>query len=217
MGNRLKNIFQPLTYPKLKCTICPNHEIWHLATPTLHLHPPTHKSPLHSLTQQSNTPNNPNIPIQQTHKVLHPSKCWKPTQPVPRHHHNPIMIYTMHMPPQHMRMHGLAKTRHMMYTRGPHRQAYSQPPKTYQKCIECTYYHDRFLNTTMGEKTNKYDPLIQTLQLWDGIHHSRGTRSLYTNKHSKPQKNSKYPLKNSKKTHETHTSNSHKNTSHSLS
>ena len=35
----------------------------HVATPTIHLHPPTHKMPLYSMTQQSNTPNSPHARI----------------------------------------------------------------------------------------------------------------------------------------------------------
>ena len=86
---------------------------WQVTTRTLHLHPPTHKRSSHSPTQQSSTPNNPHTPIQQTYKVLYPSKCRQPTQLAPRHHHYGL-VNTMHT-------HGLAKTQHIMSTRGPYR------------------------------------------------------------------------------------------------
>ena len=41
---------------------------WHVVTHILHLYPPTHKRPSHRPTQQSNLPNSPHTPIQQTHK-----------------------------------------------------------------------------------------------------------------------------------------------------
>ena len=89
----------------------PKPQNWHMATPTLHLHPPTHKRPSHSPTQQSGAPNSPHTPIQQTHKLLDPIKCWEPTQPASRHH-NSIMVNTMHM-------HGPARTRHIMILGSP--------------------------------------------------------------------------------------------------
>ena len=119
---------EPTTSKVLKCTLFGwtmgylqlhtllRPDYWHVATPTLHLHPPTHKKPLHSPTRQSNTPNSPLTPIQSNKDT----RCYtdKPTQPALRHH-NPIMINSMHMPPQHKHMHGSAKTRDIVYIRGP--------------------------------------------------------------------------------------------------
>lgn len=80
--------------------------------------PPTHKRPSHSPTQQISLLNSPHTPIQQAHKVLYPIKCRQLTQLAPRHH-DPIMVYTMHMPLEDK--HGRAKTWHIMSTRPPHR------------------------------------------------------------------------------------------------
>ena len=99
---------KPLAYPNPNCTHCPNHEIdtWpHLLSTCAH----PRKKPSHSPPQQSTTPISPHTPIEQTHKVLYPSKCRQPTR-LAQGHHNPRMVHTMHMPSQHMRIHGLAKT-----------------------------------------------------------------------------------------------------------
>ena len=145
MRNHGKSILWPLTYPNPNCTFCPNHEIdtWpHLLSTCTHPHIKNL-----CIAQQSSAPNSPHTLIQQTHKVLCPSKC-------------------QHMLPQHM--HGLVETCHIMYTKGPHRQPYTHPPpppnlsNTIQ-FIDFTYCHYRFPNIAKREKTNKYDPLIQTL------------------------------------------------------
>ena len=159
MGNHQKNILRPLRYPNPSCTLSMNDKIdmWPhvLSTCTC-----PHIEGLHvAMAQQSNTPNSPHIPIQQKPKVLYMSKFRQRTKPNPRHH-NYEMVNTMHMPPQHMHMHGLAKTQHIMYTRAPHRYLYTYPPNPPNtiKFIELIYYHDRFPNIAIGEETNKYTP-----------------------------------------------------------
>ena len=64
MGNHRRYIFWSLTYPNHNYTLCPNHkfDMWpHLLSTCTH--PPTHKKPSHSVTQQSNTPNSSHTPI----------------------------------------------------------------------------------------------------------------------------------------------------------
>ena len=139
----------------------PKPRYWHVVTLALHLHPPTYKRPLHSPTQQSSTSNSPHTLIQQTHKMLYPTKCWQPTRLAQRYH-NPRMVNTMHMPPQHMHMSSPTKTWHIMSTRDlidSHTSFPPNPSNTIQ-FIKFTYWDDRFPNTAMRpkKKENAYNP-----------------------------------------------------------
>ena len=68
------------------------------------------------------------------------------------------------MPPQHMHMHGLAKT-NILYKPGPPIYSYTpmppNPSNTIQ-FIELTDCHYQILNVAVRGKTNKYD-------LWDAM------------------------------------------------
>lgn len=117
-----------------------------------------------------------------------------------------------------MYMHRLAKTEHIKSTRDPidsHTPVPPNPSNTIQS-IQSSFYHDRFPNTAIGGKTNKYGTLIQMLKTggWNvyplvivtvglqGVVHKQSLEALKILKI--------LPCEVKKRTCETRTSNNHK-------
>lgn len=151
-----------ISQPQLRTLPKPRH--WHVAIPTLYLHPPTHKGlcmywhnkAIHQTTH-----------TQQLHKH---TRCYTLAN-VDNRHNRPQDITILRwliqcMPPKTCTCTARLRTK-ILCILGPlidgHTPFPPNPPNTIQ-FIYFTYCHDRFLNTTTIDKTNKCDPLIQTLK-----------------------------------------------------
>lgn len=91
-------------------------------------------------------------------KMLHPCECCQLTCPTPRQHTS-IMVNTMHMPSS-------VTIGHPCILGAPIGSYTPIPPDPSNniQLLQFTYGHNRFPNNAIRVKSNKYNPLIQSLK-----------------------------------------------------
>ena len=105
----------------------------------------------------------------------------------------------MHMHHQPIHLPNLAKPRYTMCPQFPNEQPSMRNPNAPNTIhlIKFTYRHKRFPNIAIKDKSNKHNPLIQTLKIveWNVsplLPSRRDYMTLTTNNHQKRQKTSKH-------------------------
>ena len=136
-----------------------------MATPTLHLHPPTHKRLSQSPIQQNNTP------IAHTLQFNKHTRCYTLVNVGNQHNWSQGIIILELLKqftclPNTCTCMTWLRPDILCILRTPiDSHTTTPPPKPITiQFILFTYCHDRFPVIAIGEKTNRHDPLIQTLK-----------------------------------------------------